>query len=192
MRSRNTESSFGLVEVVVAISIIGATFGILVSLALTSLTLTQEATRRNQTALLLEEGAEAMRILRAQKTTIDGWDTYFADNNSTLPLGQERCLKFSNGNYTVDLLGTNDTEITNNCLITPDGVDIQEFYRTVKVEQAYRSTITASRGNLVAYAPTDVTPVSNTRLITIRVYRRKKENITQLMSDHVQLYLTDR
>lgn len=98
-RSQNT-SSFGLVEVVIGVSILSAGFGILFGVAFAAVRLASDATTRIQVSLLLEEGIEAMRMLRSVDS---GWTTYYADTDAD---NVERCLLSSGNSYGVDTAAT--------------------------------------------------------------------------------------
>ncbi|MEK7660321.1 MAG: DNRLRE domain-containing protein [Patescibacteria group bacterium] len=94
--SKLQAASFGLVEVVIGVSILGVGFGLLFGIAFASVRLATDATIKIQVALLLEEGAEAIRMLR---DTDDGWTTFFTDSDAD---NVERCLLSVGSSFDID------------------------------------------------------------------------------------------
>lgn len=85
-------ASFGLVEVVIGVSILGVGFGLLFGIAFASLRLASDASTKIQAARLLEEGAEAARMLR----DIDNGWTFITNN-----LSGAKCLQYVSGGYNI-------------------------------------------------------------------------------------------
>lgn len=88
---QSSQTGIGLVEIIVAVSIISATLFSLTAVSRIAFRSVNEASHRIQASFLLEEGFEALKMMR------DGsWI-----NISSMPLNEERFLAFSNGSWSV-------------------------------------------------------------------------------------------
>lgn len=105
-------SGFALIEIIIAAAIISASVFSLLSVGQKSVELSRRALAKVQASFLLEEGAEAVKIVRS-----DGWETVeaFADNTLYYPT-------FSSSIWSLSA--------------TPNTVG--NFTRTVTFESAYR------------------------------------------------------
>ena len=90
-------ASFGLVEVVIGVSILTVSIGVLFGVIVASQKIAAEATIKIQVALLLQEGAEAVRYLR--DANLNTWSTFKAHGNG--PSAVSKCLGISNNQYTL-------------------------------------------------------------------------------------------
>ncbi len=91
MKKFITNKGFAMVEILVATSIITAAFLFSMAVAQKSIYLARQATHQIQAAMLLEEGAEAVRIVRDNAWT----------NISSLTSGTNYYPTFSNGTWTL-------------------------------------------------------------------------------------------
>jgi type II secretory pathway pseudopilin PulG len=91
MKKKFQNKGFMVVEILVAISIIAVAILVAMTVAQKSVYVSRQALHMNQAAFLLEEGAEAVRIVRD-----NGWS-----NISGLTLGTNYYPTFSGGTWTL-------------------------------------------------------------------------------------------
>lgn len=112
--NQSTHAGISLVEIIVAVSIISAALFALAAVSRVAFRSVSEASHRIQASFLLEEGFEALKMMR------DGdWTTI-----SSVPLNAERFPVFSNGSWSAT---TAETLI--------DGM----FRRTVMLREVFRN-----------------------------------------------------
>jgi len=162
-------SAFGLIEIVIAVSIVTVALAFLFNVAVLSLRLTNDASQRIQAANLLEEGYEAIRDVRGERGLQLGLDNLLFATGRTNGHSAGHCLKFVTAPvaaYKAD--EEYNPAVSDSCLIG-DG-----FQRVVKIYPAERDGQGKLTGNA---APL---PADRTFLIEIIVYwdsGRKSENL---------------
>lgn len=90
-------ASFGLVEVIIGVSVLAASVVILFSVILYSQRVAADATTKIQVALLLQEGAEAIRSLRDVHAGQATWNSSISNYGD----GAKRCIIFSASSYSI-------------------------------------------------------------------------------------------
>ncbi len=88
--NKKNQEGFGLLEIVIAVGVISVSLFSLASVSNLSLKLTEENVRNTQAAFLMEEGIEAVKILR---------DSSWSANISSLVPGNSYYLDFSDHNW---------------------------------------------------------------------------------------------
>lgn len=81
-----TRSGVGIVEVVVAVSVLAVVFGVLFNVAVLAIALADDAVKKTQAANLLEEGMEGVRIFR------DATGANFTSQFANAYAAQTRCI----------------------------------------------------------------------------------------------------
>jgi hypothetical protein len=90
MKKKHTNQGFGLLEIVVGVSVVSVTlFGIMTTV-ITALKLIEYSTENIQASYLLEEGVETVKVLR---------DISWGSNIDTLTVGVPYFLVFENNNW---------------------------------------------------------------------------------------------
>ncbi|HPS21417.1 MAG TPA: hypothetical protein PLO44_01255 [Candidatus Paceibacterota bacterium] len=124
---KNKKLGFMLIEVLVAISIITASTLAAMAVAQKSIVLSYRSVNTAQASFLLEEGAEAIRILRD-----DSWA-----NISSLNTGTDYYLEFTGATW----------------VLTTSSAQIDEFTRKINIADVYRDAVSGNiseSGNLDA------------------------------------------
>lgn len=124
---KNKKLGFMLIEVLVAVSIITASTLAAMAVAQKSIVLSYRSVNTVQASFLLEEGAEAVRILRD-----DSWT-----NISSLNTGADYYLEFTGATWT----------------LTTSPAQIGEFTRKINIADVYRDAVSGNiseSGNLDA------------------------------------------
>jgi len=157
------QRAFGLIEIVIAVSIITVALAFLFNVAVMSLRVADNANKKIQAANLLEEGYEA---IRAQRDGNPSWTTFTTGNLAS----GTRCLEFVGGSYTYDpAIPETDCDIG-------DG-----FLRMVNMEDAKRTSNASDKLDQVG-SHTE----NNARFFTITV---KWDEGTE--SEELKFYLTN-
>jgi Tfp pilus assembly protein PilV len=139
MKKKSTNCGFLMVEVLVAVSIIAISILAAMAVAQKSIYVAREATHMSQASFLLEEGAEAVRVLRD-----NNWS-----NISGLTLNTNYYLKFSNGTWSLTSTAGDGT--------------VGIFTRTVSVASVNRDNTTKD------IVSTGGTLDSGTKMVTLTV-----------------------
>lgn len=117
------QRAFGLIEIVVAVSILTIALAFLFNVAVVSLQLANDASKRIEAANFLEEGYEVVRSVRDESLDAGNWSTF----TNAVGLGGERCLQFSGAQHTFTTF-SDESE----CTIGGD------FIRTITAAQGRR------------------------------------------------------
>lgn len=158
------QRGFGLLEVVVGLSILSLSFFTLLLVGRNVVRLSSNTTRSLQTAFLLEEGMEALRSVRDQ-----GWTSNIAN------------LSLAPASYSLTFSTTTSLWLTTT---TPEVID-QTFWRTFTISPVSRDTnddITLSGGTLDP----------NTKKFTVTlVWRGAVSTTTSSISTYLTNYFND-
>lgn len=172
-QSSKLVAAFGLAEIVIGISIIAVAFGALFTVALISLRIADDATYKIQAALLLEEGAEAMRFVR-DKSTIFATD---------FPAPATRYLNVTSSVEYGTSCAEPDCPTKNVSLPEPPAANIHQFTRIVKIDSVCRD----GSGNITGTCgTTDI----DTKKLTFKVFWTNRKGA--IKTESLEMYLTNR